>query len=923
MKKAYAMILIAVAVASSSAVFFLSGSRAFSVSSRFEGKTIKKIEFVAVRKISGGKEEVVKFNNVDGQSLIASENRKNAINKNNKSEITYDVIDTEEPLRSDRVRDTIKLLFSEGKLSDVRVEVQEFGDGVVVRFFCEELPLVSKIEFKGLDKVMETELKEKVLLKEGEPYRRDLMEKSLPAIKKQYFEKGLFNCVLDYKIDTDPDKTDGSIKVTVIIDEGEDVKIAKVSILGANQIHDYELRTFIETKEKKMLDDGNYKQEVFEQDKQKVIAYYKQNGFLNAEIINDPNQIEYNWENPDDTGSAVRAVYITLKIREGERYYFDGYEVKGITGTIGDKENDEFITTDKALASFGLKKRNASDPSERLGVLIGTSSNMDTVLDNTLLEKDRYNLGMEYAHYGHLNARITPTFVERVEDRDVNGRIEKRKFRKYTFTVSEGTPSRIEKIYIRGCKKTKEKVVRREVLLKEESNGHAELFDSYKMQMTRERIFNLGFFKEVNIDIRPGSAEDKVNVIIDVQEQPTGTISLGGSWASQSGFSIFADLGEKNLMGTGRSVHLKVSYGPTVMSTTVGFTEPWLMDYPIAFSSSVFFSRRNWTDSNSIFPNSSESAYYTRQTYGYSLGLAYRFWYFFTTGINWTHSWKNIIDADGSCSDTIFIEKSLGIQVKREISTYINYDSRNNYLNPTKGLRATFEVGMIGGVLLRGDDHFMRYSPGIECFYSPFNIPFTENYPIVLEFRASATFLAPPFMRNRVARMQSQERNPWLESDDFLYVGGAGLQGTGILRGWEWGDTSFPDSWNHGLFHQVLYGAELRIPIQPQYLWTAFFFDAGSLWGDSFWDRHQTDEVESMFAKDKASGKMYDIDQFSKVKLMPYFRYSWGFGFKIQIPMMPLRFWFGQKLLWSGTNHGYFKSISGFNFQFSIGDMVF
>jgi outer membrane protein insertion porin family len=56
---------------------------------------------------------------------------------------------------------------------------------------------------------------------------------------------------------------------------------------------------------------------------------------------------------------------------------------------------------------------------------------------------------------------------------------------------------------------------------------------------------------------------------------------------------------------------------------------------------------------------------------------------------------------------------------------------------------------------------------------------------------------------------------------------------------------------------------------------------------------------------------------------MSYFRYSYGFGFKIQIPMMPLRFWFGKKVEWAGKEHGYFRSLSGFNFQFGIGDMAF
>ncbi|HOE20029.1 MAG TPA: BamA/TamA family outer membrane protein, partial [Spirochaetota bacterium] len=67
----------------------------------------------------------------------------------------------------------------------------------------------------------------------------------------------------------------------------------------------------------------------------------------------------------------------------------------------------------------------------------------------------------------------------------------------------------------------------------------------------------------------------------------------------------------------------------------------------------------------------------------------------------------------------------------------------------------------------------------------------------------------------------------------------------------------------------------------------------------------------------------YDIRDITDVDVMSYFKYSYGFGFKIQLPMMPLRFWFGRKLAWVGKDEGYFKPLSGFQFQFGIGDMRF
>ncbi|NCC45247.1 MAG: hypothetical protein EOM18_17060, partial [Clostridia bacterium] len=71
--------------------------------------------------------------------------------------------------------------------------------------------------------------------------------------------------------------------------------------------------------------------------------------------------------------------------------------------------------------------------------------------------------------------------------------------------------------------------------------------------------------------------------------------------------------------------------------------------------------------------------------------------------------------------------------------------------------------------------------------------------------------------------------------------------------------------------------------------------------------------------QDRESGELMRIDEFFKADLLSYFRYSYGVGLKVQIPMMPLRFWFGKKMIYDDG----FKTISGYNFQFSIGDIRF
>ncbi|HPQ53006.1 MAG TPA: outer membrane protein assembly factor BamA [Spirochaetota bacterium] len=838
-------------------IMFISGPfrGLYSQTSRYEGKTVKKIQFTGLK-------------NVDELDLL-------------------DVIVTEEgyPLRAKEVRKDIQSVFREGQFENVVVEVDEYRDGVAVRFKCKERPIIKDIVFLGTEEVNEMELTNLLLVKENDALRRDLIEKSVKLIRKKYDDEGFFNAVVKYDVNEIP-RDPNSVKLTFRVDEGEEIRIEKISILGTNVISDKTLRSIMETDETGIFGGGGqFKQDIYAQDKMKIVAYYKQEGYLDAQILED--NVNYEWENPEEKEN--RAIFITIRVTEGEKYYFDKYTVEG------HKIFDSKVFFDN------FEQRDTGD-----------------VFNNTSFQKDMQMIASRYAQKGYIFARVIPNKSVREMAVEVNGRKEIRKLVRIDFKIREGQKVRIENIIIKGNKKTKDRVVRRELMVHE-----GELFDSYRVQRSRERVFNLGFFKEVNVNVRPGSREGLVNLIVEVEEQPTGTISLGGGYGTTSGFSIFADVGENNLMGNGQNVGVRFEYGPYRRSVTLRFQDPWIADtlfdnsMPLGFNASVFY-QLNTIPTTSMFSNSSGRAYYDRQTIGYSLGLYYRFWDFWGVGSNWGHAFRSYINPTGNCSDDVFIQESRGTQEKRTVSFYLYRNSKDNYMNPTRGIYTKFTVAFTGGYLLRGDDHYIKYSPDIYMYYSPFNLPFLRTHPVVFELRGNADFMRPPLQRDKVQAMQDSTDNPWIEPEDRLRIGGPET-----LRGWDYYDSDFPDSWRIGLFHRILYGAEFRIPIHPQMLWFIFFFDAGSVWTDSFWEPGLIEEYQDEIAEDRSTGMVHDIREFRDINLMSYFRYSYGFGFKIQIPMMPLRFWFGRKLIWSGRDNGYFKPISDFNFQFGIGDMRF
>jgi outer membrane protein insertion porin family len=332
------------------------------------------------------------------------------------------------PLKSAEVREEIKQIFALGFFDNVKVEIDEDGDGVKVRVIVEERPVVEKLLFKGYDELIETDLLEAMQIKEGEVYRKDLVEASIKQIKEKYNKEGFFNAYITYKVKDGEDEN--TVIVEIIIDEGEEIKVRKFAILGATKIYTKELFALLETKEDSLFSDGAFKREVYEEDKRKLIGYYQQEGYVDAQIVDE--KVEYEWVDP--VKMDERGIYIILKLAEGDRYYFDGeYTVnfeEGKSNVLSQKEIDGL------KKSFQLKEKGE-------------------IFDNTKFQNDRQSISFLYASKGYIFARVIPQRTVTEREVEVKGKKEKRKFVKVDFMISEGKKAYIEQVIIKGNKKQK------------------------------------------------------------------------------------------------------------------------------------------------------------------------------------------------------------------------------------------------------------------------------------------------------------------------------------------------------------------------------------------------------------------------------------------------------------------------------------
>ncbi|HMZ59259.1 MAG TPA: BamA/TamA family outer membrane protein, partial [Leptospiraceae bacterium] len=324
-------------------------------------------------------------------------------------------------------------------------------------------------------------------------------------------------------------------------------------------------------------------------------------------------------------------------------------------------------------------------------------------------------------------------------------------------------------------------------------------------------------------------------------------------------------------------------------------------------------------------------------------------------------------NATSLADDSIRAEVNRGWQFRSEITNGIGYDSRDNIFTPTSGLNAYLAVSNVGQYL-GGQSHFDRYNPVFEFYHSWFDYTFggmirsnaLRRWKVVQEFRSSSVFTyerPPKFGRaaGGIGNLQFDEiekqRNPFIQQQDLQFLGGYES-----LRGWNFQDVLYPREWRNGANHRMLFSSELRFPIEPSLLWLVAFLDAGALYEEvGRWTGTRRDNARNyQTALWQTLGTMSPADAYLRANFEPYslrrltpdqnpfekdnpenlvlkvenislqrLKFSWGLGLRIQIPVLPLRLYFAQKLYYQDGGLHPYPSDPNFTFVFGIGDFRF
>ncbi len=620
------------------------------------------------------------------------------------------------------------------------VEAHQEGNKLV--FVLKEKPLISKIEIIGNAEINFDDLKAILKTKEYNILDVNSIKADILALQKHYEEKGFYLAQIDYEAKTISEE---NVELIFKVKEFDKVRVKKVIFLGNKAFSDFQLKDIMETREESLFSalsgSGNFKELNFNTDIERIKYFYKTKGYLqiNAAI-------------PEITVSEdKRWVFITIKVTEGPQFTLRNITYQG-----------EMLFPEEELSS-------------KIGMKGGDIYSEET------LRKDIQLLTEMYQDEGYAFANVLRTLEVVPGENKVD----------VEFSFEKGKIAYFGKITVKGNTKTRDKVVRRELKIREGAR-----FSGTDLRLSKENVNRLGFFEPGSVvfnTVTPPGRDDVLDVEIQLKERNTGQISLGAGYSTATGAFVQASISQNNFNGLGQNLSFGLSYSDIQRSWNLGFQEPYLFD-------------TLWTAGADIYSqNNSASSSVSYKRNGFDGRVGYPIFEY--TRLYFTYKIEDTTIQNAS--DPTIIE-AVENGVASIVRTSIINDLRDNRQEPTKGHYGSAAVEYAG---VGGDKKWLK----------------TE-----LDGRYFKTLVGDLVLRSRLfmARLSVVDDEPIPRTEKFV------LGGARNLRGYDYEaigpKVSAVDSFgrrrifNAGGLESVYTSIELEHPLAREAgLKWVLFFDAG------------------------------------------------------------------------------------------------
>ena len=541
------------------------------------------------------------------------------------------------------ISDDLKRLYLLGFFSDIKIDTQDYKDGLKILITVVERPIIEKIDFSGINLIRMKDEKLKQQLKSRETQYLDYpsLAEDVRILKKMYEKMGYSQADISYKVQENTQTNKANIVFTVV--EGRKVRIKDIRIEGNKSFSAGRILKLLKTKRAWFFNAGVLKDDVLKEDAERIKSFYQREGFTDVAV-------DYEVK-PDAKKSYL--LFITIKVIEGKKYLVGSVIVQGNK----DVTEKEIL---KTLADCIPGK----------------------VFSQELMKKDLTGIQGLYFDRGYISAQVQESSLVNSE----SGRVD------VTYDIIENQVVYVDKIKIRGNIKTKDVVIRREMRIRP-----GEKFDGEKLRRSKERLTNLGYFEDIGYDTEETGQPDKKNLVVDVKETKTGAFSFGGGYSTVDQFVGFVEIEQKNFdwrnwpyfTGAGQNLKVRASIGNLSNGFDLSFTEPWMFDYPVSFGFDLY--RRTHT-------RDTDSGYgYDEAVTGGDLRLGKELTEYLRADLMYRLDQIKISNPTDDAGVDLLEE--VGTNVVSVISPSLTYDSRDNVFDTRKGnlFTAAFDFAGLGG----------------------------------------------------------------------------------------------------------------------------------------------------------------------------------------------------------------------------------
>lgn len=694
------------------------------------------------------------------------------------------------------IADDVRRLFAMGLFDDVRVGISQLGrpkdaedpeDAVFVeiRYQFLERPSIAELEIRGNDEQSDEDLKKIIDLRINHLYNAQDAAANVQKLRDHYADEGFFLATVSHHTEPLPDN---QVRVVFDVVERAEVKVRQIDILGNTGVPDADIKAVLRTQEGSIFSllgkSGNFKPETLDYDMQVIQYLYLTKGYIQAKV-----------EDPVVTLSAdMKYITVAIHVTEGPQFRVGKVQI------TGDPVQKPEELQDKLTLKSG------------------------DIFNYANVQADGQKLSGAQKNFGYANATVSNESVPDADKRTVD----------WTFHVQRGKKVYFGQIVMQGGGNTRDKVIRREMVINE-----GELYSEDKIQISQARIQRLGFFESVSVKTRATALPQVVDVVVEVKERTTGQFQVGMGFSSLDSFIGTAQIAKDNFLGRGQRMSVQGQISRIRQMFQGSFWEPYFLDTNVTFSIDLYRFDQLFSD-------------FSRTSTGGSMSWGYRLTDTLLVDVGYTGELvKSRIGGLNGRTD-VPIASLFGGGFTSSIRASMTFDSRNDRMFPSKGWFATGSAEWATSYL-GSENLFTRFRGNIRRYFPmpldgvlKFNLvggiiqaPEGRTVPLFERFFLGGIFNVRGFNRNTLGPL--------------IAIPASGDPGSSLA------------GFNVGGTRQLYLNNELEVPIvkAPMNLRGLVFFDIGNAFGEG--------EPVSLAGM----------------------RMAWGWGVRWFSPVGPLRFEWG------------------------------